>query len=490
VHKLGANADADAEVLGPGFSPRINVGPAEQPYVFNVPGSRYAVAMVINGTQRELRLYSAPLAALSGKDTPWIPLAEAADEATDFTIAGDEIFLMTHKDAPRFKVVRAALGGGAGVTVIPQGDAVITGLAAAKDALYVRQMTGGLSDLVRLGFGADAKPVKVKLPFSGDIGSLSADPRVPGVVFNASAWTKFGGYYAFDPKTGAVADTKLQPQGPYDNPNDLVATEVRVKSHDGTMVPLSIVHKKGIKLDGRNPTILWGYGAYGISQTPFYRPTFLPWFERGGIFAVAHVRGGGEYGEQWYKDGYKATKPNTWKDAIACAEWLVANQYSAPAKIAIMGGSAGGIYVGRSITERPDLFGAAIDAVPVSDALRAEFSANGVANIPEFGTVKEEAGFKGLHAMSAYHWVKDGTPYPAVLLTTGFNDSRVPAWQAGKMAARLQAATSSGKPVLLRIDYDAGHGIGSTKKQAYEERADVLAFLLWQFGAKDFQPQL
>ncbi|NDP42568.1 MAG: S9 family peptidase [Aromatoleum sp.] len=489
AHRLGADADADAEMLGPGFSSRISVGPAEQPYVFSVPGSRYAVAMVINGTKRELRLYSAPLAALSGKDTPWLPVAETADEVTDFTIAGDEIFLMTHKGTPRFKVLRAALGGGAGVTVIPQSDAVITGLAAAKDALYVRQMTGGLSDLVRLSFGAGAKPTKVKLPFSGDIDSLSADPRVPGVVFNAMAWTKFGGYYAFEPKTGAVADTKLQPQGPYDNPSDLVATEVRVKSHDGTMVPLSIVHKKGITLDGTNPTILWGYGAYGISQTPFYRPTFLPWFERGGIFAVAHVRGGGEDGEEWYKAGYKATKPNTWKDAIACAEWLVANKYAAPAKIAIMGGSAGGIYVGRSITERPDLFGAAIDAVPVSDTLRFEFSANGVANIPEFGTVKEEAGFRGLNAMSAYHAVKDGTPYPAVLVTTGFNDSRVPAWQAGKMAARLQAATTSGKPVLLRVDYDAGHGIGSTKMQAYEERADIFAFLLWQFGAKGFQPQ-
>jgi prolyl oligopeptidase len=205
------------------------------------------------------------------------------------------------------------------------------------------------------------------------------------------------------------------------------------------------------------------------------------------VYAVAHVRGGGEYGEEWYKGGFKATKPNTWKDAIAAAEWLVANGYTSPAKLAIMGGSAGGIFVGRSITERPDLFGAAIDAVPVSDAVRAEFSANGVGNIPEFGTVKEEAGFKGLHAMSAYHWVKDGTRYPAALVTTGFNDSRVPAWQAAKMAARLQAATASGKPVLLRIDYGAGHGIGSTKKQAYEERADIFSFLLWQAGAKGFQ---
>jgi len=248
------------------------------------------------------------------------------------------------------------------------------------------------------------------------------------------------------------------------------------------------VHKKGLKLDGTNPTIVYGYGAYGIPQTPFYRPTWLPWFERGGVLAVAHVRGGGEYGQDWYKAGFQATKPNTWRDAIACAEWLIANKYTSTKQISIMGGSAGGIFVGRSITERPELFGAAVDQVPVSDLLRAEFSANGVPNIPEFGTVKTEEGFNALHAMSPYHAVKDGVKYPAVLLTTGINDPRVDAWEAGKMAARLQAASTSGNPILLRIDYDAGHGFGTTKKTAYAERADTFAFLFWQAGAKQFQP--
>jgi prolyl oligopeptidase len=223
-------------------------------------------------------------------------------------------------------------------------------------------------------------------------------------------------------------------------------------------------------------------------MTPFYRPTWLPWFDRGGVLAVAHVRGGGEYGEDWYKGGYKASKPNTWRDAIACAEWLVAHKWTSTAKLSIMGGSAGGIFVGRAITERPDLFGAAVAQVPVSDAVRAEFSANGVPNIPEFGTVKTEEGFKALYAMSPYHWVKDGTKYPAVLLTTGINDPRVDAYQAAKMAARLQAATTSGKPVLMRIDYEAGHGFGTTKKQAYAERADTFAFLFREAGVKPFAP--
>ena len=491
VHALGTNPDGDASLLGPGLVPGIAIEPAEIPITVNPIGSKYVVGLVINGVQNEFKLYVAPLSALAGDKTPWVKVVDNADDVTGFDISGERLYLLTHKDASRFKVVSVSLAkpelASAQVVVAPS-EAVVTGIAAAKDALYVRRMNGGVSDLLRVPYAGGAKPVSVKLPFAGDVDGLTADPRRPGAVFSLGGWTRFGGYYAFDPRLAKVIDTKLQPQGKYDNPPNLVSTEVKVKARDGTLVPLSIVHAKGVKLDGSNPTILYGYGAYGISQTPFYRPTFLPWFNRGGIFAVAHVRGGGEYGEDWHKAGYKLTKPNTWHDAIDCAEWLVAQRYTSPAKLAIMGGSAGGIFVGRAITERPDLFGGAIDEVPVSDSLRMEFSSNGVPNIPEFGTVKDENGFKGLLEMSSYHHVKDGVKFPAVLLLTGINDPRVDAWEAGKMTARLQAATASDKPILLRIDYDAGHGFGSTKKSQYEERADVLSFLLWQFGVKGFEP--
>ena len=491
VHKLGTNPDNDSVLLGAGISPAVSAEPAELVFAGYPIGSKYVVGLVVNGTQNEFRLYASPLASLNGDKTPWVKIADTADDVTDLAVNGDTLYLLTHKDASRFKVLRLALAKpelAAAQVVVPASEAVITGIAAAKDALYVRRMNGGISDLLRLAYTPGSKPAPVALPFAGDIEALAADPRLPGVVFNAGAWTRFGGWYAYDPQSGRVSDTTLQPQGRYDNPRDLIADEVKAKAPDGTLIPLSIVHKKGIKLDGSNPTILYGYGAYGISQTPFYRPQFLAWFNRGGVFAVAHVRGGGEYGEDWHKAGYKTTKPNTWNDAIACAEWLIANKYTSPDKLAIQGGSAGGIFVGRSITERPDLFGAAIDQVPVSDLIRMETTANGVPNIPEFGSVKTEEGFKALYAMSPYHWVKDGVKYPAVLIATGINDPRVDAWESAKMAARLQAASTSGKPILLRIDYDAGHGFGSTKKQRYEEQADVFAFLFWQFGVKDFQP--
>jgi prolyl oligopeptidase len=197
---------------------------------------------------------------------------------------------------------------------------------------------------------------------------------------------------------------------------------------------------------------------------------------------VAHVRGGGEFGEDWHQAGQKATKPNTWKDFIACAEYLVAQGYTRPEHIGIQGGSAGGILIGNAIAERPDLFGAAVMRVGLVDMMRAETTANGVGNVPQFGTVTTEDGFRALLAMDAYQKLRDGVAYPPMLLTTGYNDKRVDAWQPGKFAARLQAATASRGPVLLRVDFDAGHGKGVTRDQDNLLTADVYAFLLDQLG--------
>ena len=490
LHTVGTDPDKDVALFGAGVSPLAKLEPVELAVAGVPPGSKWAVAAAVNGVQREIRLFVAPVASLDGANTPWVKVTERSDEVTDFTMQGDDLYLLSHKGASRFKVLKTSLAKPSVATaevVIAPSAAVVTGLAAGNDAIYVRKMNAGMSELWRLPRGAKSAE-KIALPYTGDIETLNVDPRRRDAIIDLGGWTHAGGFYVYDPAARKLVDTKLQPQGPYDNPPDLVSREVMAKAADGTMVPMSIVHRKGLAMDASNPTILYGYGAYGISQTPFFRPTWLPWFDRGGVLAVAHVRGGGEYGEDWYKAGYKATKPNTWRDAIACAEWLIANKVTSTPKLSIMGGSAGGIFVGRSITERPDLFGAAVNQVPVSDTVRAETTSNGIPNIPEFGSVKTEEGFKALLAMSAYHNVKDGVKYPAMLLTTGINDPRVDAWEAAKMAARLQAASTSAKPILLRIDYEAGHGFGTTKKQAYEERADTFAFLFREAGVKPFAP--
>ncbi|HVU27164.1 MAG TPA: prolyl oligopeptidase family serine peptidase [Verrucomicrobiae bacterium] len=488
LHTVGGDADKDMAVFGYEVSPLVKMDAADDSFVSVVPNSKYAFGVIEHGTRREMTLYAALLASVGKTNALWQKICDVEDGVTDFAVNGKEIYLQTHKNSPRFEIIKTSLAKPdltTAKTIVPTGDAVITGLAVAKDALYAQLRDGGIGRLLRVSF--DGKTEQIALPFDGSLSLMATDSRMNGTLLDMATWTKAGQIYVYDPKTKKITNAELQPLGKYDAPDDLESVEVKARSHDGVMVPLSIIYKRGVKLDGSNPALLAGYGAYGISRDPGFSPALLAWYEKGGVYAVAHVRGGGEYGEDWYKAGYKRTKPNTWKDFIACAEYLIQNKYTSPAKLGGTGGSAGGILIGRAITERPDLFGAAIIQVGCLDMLRIETTPNGVPNIPEFGSVKTEGGFKALYEMSAYHHVADGTKYPAVLLTTGINDPRVEPWQSAKMTARLQAATASGKPILLRVDYEAGHGIGSTKKQGEEQFADMLTFLLWQFGAPDFQ---
>ena len=489
LHVLGTDPDKDPLVFGFDYSPAVAVKPEDISFVGIVPESPYAFGLIAHGVQNEITMYVAPLDSLAKSDIPWKKVCDVEDDVTGFDVHGEDLYLLSHKGASRYKVVHTRLSEpnvSQADVIVPASEAVIRNITAAQDALYVQELDGGIGRLVRVPYGG--KPEPVALPFDGTVGLAATDQRVAGTLLEMASWTVANKIYAYDPQSRQVTDTKLQPIGPYDEDKDLESAEVKVRSYDGTMVPLSIIHKKEFKLDGSHPALLIGYGAYGITQDPGFDPKRIPWFDLGGVYAIAHIRGGGEYGEDWHLAGKGLTKQNTWKDFIACAEYLIAHRYTDSAHLGALGGSAGGITIGRSITERPDLFAAVIDAVPASDMIRAEFTPNGPPNIPEFGTVKNEDGFKGLHAMSAYHHVVDGTKYPAVMVTTGFNDPRVISWEPGKMAARLEAATSSGKPILLRVDYEAGHGFGSTKTQRQEELADEQAFLLWQFGEPGYQP--
>jgi prolyl oligopeptidase len=444
--------------------------------------------VVIAGVQREVALHTAPLDTIGKPGTPWVKVTGFDDKVTDAVVHGDSLYLLTYRDSTRFSVLRTSLSQPdlkRAPTVIGASQRVIMSLAAAKDALYYEVRDGAVKRLLRRPWTA-AQGQEVRLPLEGSASIMAARPDVQGAILGLSGWTRARQVYSVD-ASGKAANTGLQPLGPFGAPAGLVASEVRVKSHDGAMVPLSIIHRADVKLDGSNPTLLYGYGAYGITEEPGFRATRLAWLEKGGVYAVANVRGTAVYGQDWYKAGYKATKPNTWKDFIACAEYLVAQKYTTAQKLGILGGSAGGILVGRAMTERPDLFAAVVPAVGLLDAVRAETTANGIPNIPEFGTVKKEDEFRALLAMSSYHHVREGTAYPAVLLMHGVNDPRVDYWHSSKMAARLQAASTSGKPVLLNLDFDAGHGIGSTKLQRQREIADIYSFIFWQAGHPQFQ---
>jgi prolyl oligopeptidase len=489
IHHLGTDPDKDVVVFGHGLSAAVPMIDSDFPSVALPPGSHYAFGVVSHGVQNEATAYLAKLEDVRDASAPWRKIADVADDVTGFDIHGDYAYLLSHHGASRYKVLRVDLRTGDlahAEVVIPPSDAVVTNIIAAADALYIQKLDSGLGRLWRLPFDGAAASA-IALPFEGAIQEMSATPTDPGVFVRLASWTKSPIWYHYDPTTGTLADTQLVPPSPVDF-SAITSEEVKAKTADGTLVPLSIVHLRSLKLDGSHPTLLHGYGSYGITYDPAFDPTALAWLERGGVIAVAHVRGGGEFGEDWHNAGRKSTKKNTITDFISCAQYLIDRGYTSAQHLAGEGTSAGGITIGGAITERPDLFRAALDNVGMSDDLRAELQINGPANIPEFGTVKNEAEFHDLLSISAYHRLKDHTAYPAVLLTTGVNDPRVDPWQMNKMTARLQSTTSSGRPVLLRVDYDAGHGgIGATRKQHTALLTDQFSFLLWQLGDPGFQ---
>jgi prolyl oligopeptidase len=461
----------------------------EFPFVSIQPDGR-AIAYAYDGVSPDFAAWHSTLAKLRAGAPEWKPLARREDRVTDLVLSRDRVYALTFRDAPRYKLIGGTIDEFSPATarvIVAQSERVLIDMAAAAEGVYLRVRDGNVNRLLRLDHG-DSPPVEVKLPLLGSFSMQGGRADLPGVMLDLQGWAQARQIYAVSPR-GEVTNSGLQPAGPFDRPTDVVATEVMVRSHDGAMVPMSIIHRRGVRLDGTNPVLLYGYASYGITEEPWFSYSRLAWMDAGGVFAVANPRGSGVFGRQWHEAGKQSTKPNTWKDFIACADWLVQAGWTRPSKLAIWGGSAGGILVGRAMTERPDLFGVVISSVGALDMVRAETTANGVPNIPEFGTRANEPGFRALLAMSTYHQVRDAVAYPAVLLTHGVNDPRVDVWHTTKTAARLLAASGSRRPVLLRLDYDSGHGVGNTKRQSFDEVADVYAFALWQFGLPGYQPR-
>jgi prolyl oligopeptidase len=455
--------------------------------------SRYAYAIARDGVRREIAVHVAEQRDLAAGRPRWHKLVDYADDVTAIEGWRDDLYLLTHHNAPRYRVLRVKAGArdiSVARLVVPQGDSVIQAIGLARDALYLKTMVGGVDRLERVPaalLGGTKAPEFVRIPFDNAISQLVTHPRRPGALLRMQGNIDAPAVLELDARTGNLRNTGIQPPASADFS---AMDEVRLYApgHDGTRIPVTLIYKKTTQLTRDNPTLLVAYGSYGITYAPSFDAARLAWLERGGIFAIAHVRGGGEYGAAWHEAGRKATKVNTIRDFISAADFLVGYGFTNPKRLAIMGTSAGGIPVGGAVVRRPELFAAAVARVPVMDMLRVEFAQNGPANIPEFGSIATREGFESLLLMSAYHQVRDGTPYPAMLLTAGINDPRVDPWQPGKMAARMQGATSSGRPVLLRVDFQSGHGMGTPRDQREEELADIYAFLLWQFGDPRFQP--
>jgi prolyl oligopeptidase len=479
LHRVGDDPERDLAVLGRKANPTLGMIPTDSAYVSLTPGSPFALGLIAHGVKNEMTLFVSPADAASKGAPQWTKFVDIDDDVTDVAIKGSEAWLLTHKDASRFKVLHLDLNHPditAATVALAPSDLVLQNISAARDAIYIRAQQGGISHVLRIPYGG-AAAANVALPFAGSVEGFFTDVQQDGALIRFAGWTEAPQWYAYDPATDKLTNTQLEPLNPTDF-SAITSVEVTAPGADGTPVPLSIIYKKDLAMNGHNPCLLEGYGSYGISLNPNFDATRLALLEKGIVIAYAHVRGGGENGEDWHLAGQKLTKENTISDFISCAEYLIQHGYTSADRLAGRGTSAGGITIGGALTQRPDLFTLAICNVGVMNALRAEAGPNGAVNTPEFGSVKDADGFKALFAMDAYQHVKDGTPYPAVLLITGANDPRVDSWELFKMAARLQAATSSKNPILLRIDYDAGHGIGSSKTQRDLITADQAALLL------------
>jgi prolyl oligopeptidase len=477
-------------VVKRGLNPAIRIGPRDRPLLVLTPGSDWMLAIISHGPLghglrdhvTSASYYVAPLSTVDDPATvPWRQLAGPADEVSAFTVHGDTLYLVSSRDAPRARLlaVPMATGDAAGAPVLVGPSArALQAMRVAGDQLLVRYVDGAPHRLLRVPL-AGGEPTEVPLPVQGTIEEWT---ELPGddVLLVLSSWTEPHRAYRYDAARGTVEPTDWVPESPAEL-GKLIVTETEYPARDGTMVPLSLVHQPGLKLDGTNPTLVDGYGSYGLCMTPDYDPGLLAWCERGGVYAAAHIRGGGAHGREWHRAGRLLTKENTITDFIDCADHLVRAGYTRPGRLGGTGASAGGIPTGGAVVRRPELFAAMVMRVPVCNSLRAELSENGPINVAEFGSHSTEDGLRALLITDSYARVVDGTPYPAVLLTAGLNDRRVAVWQPGKLAARLQAATSSGRPVLLRVDEHAGHGFGSTQRQRDRQTADSYAFLLAAF---------
>jgi prolyl oligopeptidase len=473
-HKLGTRSTADTKAFGDEL-PRI----AETALEASDDG-RHVLASVRNGDGGEVEFW------LRGPNDKWRKLAGFDEGYRSATFGRDgKIYALALKDSPRGRVVAMKLDAATlakATTIVPQSNAVIESIAPTATRLYLEVLVGGPSELRVYSLAGKPLPGPAVEPISTvAIGTpLSGDAILYG---NQSFVTPFA-WYLLDPKQDGGRPVKTALSAPPDDlaTGELAVSRVMAKSKDGTDVPVNIVSKKDVKLDGSNPTLLTGYGGYSVSMRPRYSRLTLFWLRHGGVYALVNLRGGNEFGEQWHSAGKLTKKQNVFDDFAASAQLLIQKGYTNPKKLAIEGGSNGGLLMGAELVQHPELYGAVVSHVGIYDMLRFELTPNGSFNVTEFGTVKDPALFDALYAYSPLHHVVDGSAYPPLLMTTGINDGRVDPWQSLKMTARLQAANPKGRPVLLRVAGDAGHGQGMSLSSSIELNADTYAFIFESLG--------
>jgi prolyl oligopeptidase len=471
-HKLGTPDKDDTYSLGKDF-PRI----AEVTLQSSTDG-KYILATVANGDGGDFAHY------LLGPEGRWTQITQFSDQIKIARLGRDDaLYLTSRADAPRGKILRLPLEAPQlknAAEIVPTGEAVIEYIVPSNDALYVGDLLGGPSQIRCFDLNGKNETT-IPVPQISSVQEMLA-LEDGSLLFRDVSYTEPPAWFHCMNEKPEPSKTALRNTSPV-SLGDIEVRREFATSKDGTKIPLNILCRKSTQLNGQNPTLLYAYGGYGISMSPNFDFTRRLWFDRGGVYVVANIRGGGEFGEEWHKAGNLTKKQNVFDDLAAAAEYLIKAKYTSAEKLAIQGGSNGGLLMGAMITQHPDLFRAVVSSVGIYDMLRVELAPNGAFNVTEFGTVKNPDQFKALYAYSPYHHVVDGTKYPAVLMMTGANDGRVAPYHSRKMTARLLAANKSQNPIFLRTSSSAGHGIGTALSERIKQSADIYAFLFAQLGA-------
>ena len=473
-HRVGTSQAEDALVYQRPDQPKWMFGAED------TEDGRWQVLSIRRGSERKSMVLVRDLAH---KGADFVPLIDNFDAGWSLvTSEGDELIFRTDDAAPLGRVVSIdALHPERRRELIPEGASVLTGVTAAGNSLIAQRLVDATAKLELVGLDG-APRGEVALPGLGAVGSLNGRRGLSQAFFTFQSFTTPPTIYRLDPASG-TATVFRSPEVPFD-PAEFVTEQVWTTSKDGTKVPMFVSHLKSVKPDGNVPVLLQGYGGFDVPVVPRYRDWIIQWLRMGGVFGSANLRGGGEYGQAWHDAGRLANKQNVFDDFIGAAEWFVSSGWSRPGRIAINGGSNGGLLVGAVVNQRPDLFAAAIPEVGVMDMLRFNKFTIGWAWVSDYGSPEDPKMFPVLRAYSPYQNVKPGTHYPAVLVMTSDHDDRVVPGHSFKYTAAMQAAQAGDAPILLRVETRAGHGAGKPITKQVEEAADKLAFLVHELGVK------
>jgi len=488
LYKIWTNPKESTDIFSAKNNPELKIDEKKSPIILD-SNDKYYVGMLLDNNYYRQTFIIRKQDLLEGKKT-WKTLYTKEDKVRSLQLIDNDLYFLSQYNAQNYTLCKTNIIApnfkNPEILISERNDEVIGQYRFTKDGIYYTTTKNGVE--AKLYLYKEGKSIPIELPFpSGSINLQTNGKDFSDIWVNCSGWANEEQRFRYDIKRNSFSPENMSPITEYPEFKDILVKEITIKSRDGEEIPLSLIYHKNIILNSNNPVLLDSYGAYGYSQSPFFARIYLLWVNQGGVMAIAHVRGGGEKGEKWRLGGYKETKPNTWRDLIDCTEYLIKERYTSKDKVAIWGASAGGITVGRAMTERPDLFKAVILEVPTTNTLRDVLAIG--SNSDEYGTLKDSKEFKALLEMDAYHHIKRGVRYPATLITGGINDPRVPVWEPAKFAAKLQSNNTSKNPVLLQIDYEGGHGNNTTVAHAHSNLSDMFAFALWQLGHPDYQPK-